>query len=74
MATELSHSKGRDRLLSTLNTLIQILDVAKVACVVPPAQAAFGSASVLLAMIRVHSLLLYRYQSLVHVHSGLHGQ
>ena len=47
--------KERDGVISTLDVFIQILDIAKNACGIPPAQVAFGSASVLLAMIRVRS-------------------
>lgn len=46
--------RGRDAALTALDLLIQTLNIAKDACGVPPAQVAFGSASVLLMMIRVH--------------------
>ena len=55
MGTESPQLKGRDRALSTLDALIQILDVAKNACGIPPAQVAFGSTSTLLTIIRVCS-------------------
>jgi hypothetical protein len=45
--------KGRDGVQTTLDLLIQALNIAKDACGIPPAQVAFGSASVLLTMIRV---------------------
>ena len=45
--------KGRDGVLSALDVLIQALNLAKDSCGIPPAQVAFGSASVLLSMIRV---------------------
>jgi hypothetical protein len=48
--------KGRDGVLSTLDVFIQALNVAKDSCGIPPAQIAFGSASVLLTMIRVYFL------------------
>ena len=59
MATNCAQTdtKGRDRAVSTLNALIQILNIAKDACAIPPAQVAFGSVSVLLTMIRVRSPL-----------------
>ena len=54
--------KGRDTVLATLDALIQALNVARDTCGtcgIPPAQVAFGSACVLLTMIRV-SLFLFR--------------
>jgi hypothetical protein len=36
--------KGRDGILSTLDVLIQVLNIAKGACGIPPAQVVFGSA------------------------------
>lgn len=74
MTTKSPQPKERDRAISTLDTLIQILDVAKDACGIPPAQVAFGSTSTLLAMIRVRSLLLCHYKFPVHIHSGLYDQ
>ena len=49
----LKQSKGRDVVLSTLDVLIQGLNLAKNACPIPPAQIALGCASVLLSTIRV---------------------
>jgi hypothetical protein len=57
MATKSPQEKGRDRDIPTLEALIQILEVAKVACVFPPAQVAIGSTSALLMIIKVYSLL-----------------
>ena len=74
MATESPQHKGRDRGLPALDVLIQILEVAKVACVFPPAQVAIGSTSALLMVIRVRSLLLYLYNFPAKVSSGLYGQ
>ena len=51
-------SEGRDGVLSSLDVLIQVLSLAKDTCGIPPAQIAFGSASVLLTMIRVLFLSL----------------
>jgi hypothetical protein len=59
--------KGRDAALTTLNLLIQALNVAKDACAIPPAQVAFGSASVLLTMIRVCLSLLREDKHPAHV-------
>ena len=55
MAPTSQRPKGRDAVLSTLDVFIQALNLAKDACGIPPAQVAFGSASVLLTMIRVPS-------------------
>ena len=75
MAAKTPQPKGRkSRSLSTLDTLTQILDVAKVACVIPPAQAAIGSASTLLTMIKVPSLPFRGCEFPVHGYSGLHGR
>jgi hypothetical protein len=53
--------KGRDVVLPTLDVSIQVLNIAKDACGIPPAQIALGSASTLLTMIRVRfSLLLHK--------------
>ena len=64
MVTKPLQPKGRDRAIPALDALIQILEVAKVACVFPPAQVAIGSTSALLMIIKVPSLLLYRYEVL----------
>jgi hypothetical protein len=40
--------------LERMDTAVGLLDVAKHACGIPPARAAFGSVSGLLTMIRVH--------------------
>ena len=53
MASISQRPKGRDGALSTLDVFIQTLNLAKDTCGIPPAQAAFGAASFLLAMIRV---------------------
>jgi hypothetical protein len=66
--------KGRDGVLSTLDVFIQALNVAKDSCGIPPAQIAFGSASVLLTMIRVCFLLLCKDKLLTRVHLGHDGQ
>jgi hypothetical protein len=62
--------KGRDGVLSTLDVAIQALNLAKDSCGIPPAQIAFGSASVLLTMIRVRFLLLYEDGLLIGVYIG----
>ena len=45
--------KGRDGVLTALNVAIEGLNLAKEISSITPAKAVFGSASVLLAMIRV---------------------
>jgi hypothetical protein len=55
MATKSHQPKGHDSALSTLDVIIQALTLAKDTCGIPPAQAAFGSAGILLTMIRVRS-------------------
>ena len=74
MATNLPQQKGRDCVVSTLNALIQILNIAKDACAIPPAQVAFGSVSVLLTMIRVRFALFYDHKLPIRDYSGHHGQ
>ena len=74
MATKSPESKGRDRAISTLSTLVQILDVAQGVCGFPPAQIAIGSTSALLAVIRVRFPLLSHCECPVHGYSGYHGQ
>ena len=66
--------KGRDGIISALDVFIQVLNIAKDACGVPPAQAAFGSAGVLLTMIRVRFPLLCGGDLLTHVRLGHDGQ
>ena len=57
MSSSSQQAKGRDRFLSTLDALIPALNLAKEACGIPPAQAAFSSVSILLTMIKVRFLL-----------------
>jgi hypothetical protein len=63
-----------DGALVTLNAAIDILNLAKDACGIPPAQAAFGAVSILLTMIRVSSLQFCGDGLLVHIYPGFHGQ
>jgi hypothetical protein len=75
MASTPQRQKGHDRVLPTLDVFIQVLNIAKDACGIPPAQIALGSASTLLTMIRVRfPLLLYKVQPLTHVYLGHLGQ
>jgi hypothetical protein len=68
--------KGRDNVISALDVFIQTLNIAKDACGIPPAQAALGSASTLLTMIRVcfSPLLLYGDGLVTRSTSGYDGQ
>jgi hypothetical protein len=65
---------ARDGVLSTLDAFIQTLNFARDSCGIPPAQIAFGSASVLLTMIRVYFLLLCNDGILIRVYLGHDGQ
>ena len=67
MASTSESPTGGDGALSTLDTLIQVLSLAKDTCGIPPAQIALSSAVVLLAMIRVRSLLLSQNEPVTHV-------
>ena len=73
MATQSPQPKGLDRAIPALDALIQILEVAKVACVFPPAQLAIGSTSALLMIIKVRSLLFHLCGLITYVHVGHHG-
>jgi len=53
MATKSQLPKGRDGVLSSLNAAIDGLNVAKDTTNITPVNAVFGSASVLLVIIRV---------------------
>jgi hypothetical protein len=57
MATTSQRPKKEDGTLSKMNVAIDILNLAKDVSGIAPAQAAFGSASFLLTMIRVHLIL-----------------
>jgi hypothetical protein len=75
MASISQPPKGRDVVLPTLDVSIQVLNIAKDACCIPPAQFALGSASTLLTMIRVRCpLFLNKDQVLTHVYLGYLGQ
>ena len=74
MASTSQQPKEREKTLSTLNALIEGLNLAKEIATIAPAKAAFGSVSVLLAMIRVRSPSFYDAEFLANVHLGLYGQ
>ena len=52
MTSTSQRPKGPDVFLPTLDAFIQVLSLAKDTCGIPPAQIAFGSACILLTMIR----------------------
>ena len=52
-ANNIKRQKRRENALSLLNVAIEALNLARDACGIPPAQAVFGSVSILLSMIRV---------------------
>ena len=68
------HQKARDRVPPTLDVFIQVLSIAKDTCGVAPAQIAFGSASVLLTMIRARFLPLCKDHLLTLLYPGYNGQ
>ena len=57
MADKSQRPKGQDEALFTLNVVIDGLNLAKEVASITPAKAVFGSVAILLAMIRVGSLL-----------------
>ena len=59
MDTKSRGSKRRDATLSTLNAAIEAMNLAKEVSGATPAKAIFGSVGVILAMIRVGSLLVH---------------
>ena len=75
MTTDPKRSKGRDGALSVLGIAIEGLNLAKEISSITPAKAVFGSASVILAMIKVRCFLLFYGNKLqLHVCPGLYGQ
>ena len=74
MTTNPRQPKGLDGALSVLGIAIESLNLAKKISSITPAKTVFGSASVILAMIKVRSFLLSCGNELqVHDHSGLYG-
>jgi hypothetical protein len=74
MASTSQQHKGRNVVLPTLDVFIQVVNIAKDTCGIPPAQVAFGSAGVLLTMIRVPTALLRDNKPPIHVYLGHDGQ
>ena len=56
MASKSQRQEGSDGLLPALDVAIEVLNLAKEISAITPAKAAFGSVSVLLAMIRVRPI------------------
>jgi len=68
MAAKSQLPKGQDAVLSSLNTAIDGLDLAKEMTTMTLAKAAFGSASILLITIRVGFLPVYVGRTLADVY------
>ena len=66
MTDKSQRPKGRDGILSLLDVAISGLDLAKELSGIAPAQAAFGTVSALLTMIRVCFLLFCDEMSQTH--------
>ena len=73
MASEAQRPEGQDGTLSRLNVAIDTLNLAKDVCSIAQAQAAFGAASGLLTMIRVHGFIFCDDGFPTHVSPGHHG-
>ena len=58
MEPKTQQPKEQGGTISALNALIEALNLAKEVASITPAKAVFGSASILLAMIRVSLLLI----------------
>jgi len=71
MADDSKRPKGRDGVLSSLNVAIDGLNLAKEISSITPAKAVFGSAAILLTMIRVNFLLFYDGMLQAHTRPGL---
>ena len=74
MDAESQPTKGQNGVLSSLNVAIEVLNIAKDVSGIAPAQAVFGSVSILLTMIRVRFLLSFDDTFQAHILSGLDGQ
>ena len=60
MDAKAKQSKRREGVLSSLNVIIEGLNIAEKASSITPAKAVFSTVSVILTMIRVCFLLLFR--------------
>jgi len=59
MEAKSQRPKGREKTISTLNATIEVLKLAKELSSITPAKAVFGSVSVILATIKVSSLMTF---------------
>ena len=66
--------KDREGVISTLNAAIEAVNLEKEISAIMPAGVAFGSGSVLLAMIRIHFLLFRNDLLQVHTYPGFNDQ
>ena len=60
--------KGREDVISVLNTTIEALNLADKISSITPAKTVFVTVSSLLTMIRVHFLLLYNDMLQIEIH------
>jgi len=74
MEAKSQRPKGRDGTLSSINVAIEAMNLAKEVSSITPAKAVFGTVSILLAMIRVRSLLSYNEILQAHACPGLDGK
>ena len=63
MAANTKRQKRRDFVISSLNAVIEVSNLAKEVCSVTPAKAVFGSFSIILTMIKV-GFFLHRLRRL----------
>jgi len=71
MDAKTQQPKDREGAISALNAAVEALNLMKEIASVTPAKAAFGSVSVLLAMIRVSFVLFYGGELQTHKYPGL---
>ena len=73
MDTNSQQPKEGNNSLSSLNVIIQSLNLAKDLCDIAPAKVVFGCVSSLLTMIRVRHSLFSDDELQTHTHPGLDG-
>ena len=69
-----SKQKHQDNTLTSLNAAIEAMNLAKEVVSMTPAKVVFGSAGILLAMIRVRLLQFCDDGRQVHTYPGLDGE
>jgi len=74
MQAKSQQPKGRDGVISSLNIAIEGLNLAKEVSSVAPAKAVFGSASILLTLVKVCFVLFCDEVAQTHTWPGHHGQ